>query len=80
MKKDSGQIIQAFPIQSNTYVGTASGLDVEGFDIVHCNEDNTLTFEFGVEGTVVVNATAGQDFAIANNCKYLTSSAEVIVS
>ena len=80
MVKENSQIIQAFPIKANTYVGIPSNLDVTGYSIVHVNDDATLTFDFGTEGQVTISASAGIDFAIDDTCKTLTSTAECIVS
>jgi len=79
VKKNSGEIIQAFPITSSTYVGTPTSFDPRGYDIVHCNADAELTFNFGA-GSVVINALAGQDFAIGEGCVGITATAEVVIS
>jgi len=78
--KDGGQIIQAFPITAATYVGTPTSFDARGYDIVHCNEDCELTFNFGSQGTVVFNATQGSDFTIGAGCVGITATAEVMIS
>ena len=77
---NSGKIVQALPITSATYVGVPTGFNPKGYDIVHCNEDTTLTFNFGAGGSVVVNALQGSDFAIGDGCVAIDSTAEVIIS
>ena len=80
MKKNSGEAIQALPITASTYVGTPTAFNPKGYDVVHCNADGSVTFDFGNSGTVVVNASAGQDFAIGEGCVSITATAEVIIS
>ena len=79
MVKDNSQPIQAFPIQANTFVGTASSEDVTNKSIVHTNADTTLTFSFP-SGDISIAALVGSDFAIGNGCLTLTSTAEVMIS
>ena len=78
--KNSGEIVQAFPITAGTYVGTPSAISAKGYTLVHCNEACDVTFNFGVKGTVVVSATAGMDFAIGEGCETITATGEVIIS
>ena len=79
MVKDNSQPIQAFPIQANTFVGTASNLDATNRSLVHANVDGQITFNFA-NTNIQITVKAGSDFAIGNGCKTLTSTAEVMVS
>ena len=79
MKQINSQLVQAFPATANTFVGTASNLDTTNYVVVHAAVDGTLTFDFGTD-VVTLDVTAGQDIAIGNGCKTLTSSATVWVS
>ena len=80
MIKESTEIIQAFPIAPHTYVGTPSGMDVKGYNILHAAEDCTITFEFGTQGTVSVDVLAGQDLSIHPDCQYLTATGTCWIS
>ena len=80
MVRDNTQVIQAMPIKASTYVGTPANKEARGYNIVHCNTDVTLTFNFGANGNVVISAMAGQDFAFDNTLVNLTASGEVIMS
>ena len=80
MIKENSQIVQAFPIKASTYVGTPTNLDLAGYSIVHVNADAILTFDFGLEGQIVITALAGSDFAIDEACETLTATAECLVS
>ena len=80
VKKNSGEMVQAFPITASTYVGTPTAFNPKGYDLVHCNADGDITFDFGNAGTVVISAIAGQDFAIGEGCVAITATAEVAIS
>ena len=80
IKKNAGQIIQAFPVTASTYVGTPTAFDPKGYDLVHCNADAQITFDFGTMGTVVIQGVAGQDFAIGDGCVAITATGEVAIS
>ena len=80
VKKKSGEMIQAFPVTSATYVGTPTDFGPKGYDLVHCNEDATLTFRFSGASVVIINGVAGQDFAIGDGCVGITATAEVAIS
>jgi len=71
------EIIQAFPLHSNTFVGVANGQS--GFELIHANEDGTVTLTFN-KASVVVPMSKGQDFAINGNCESIDSTMEVILS
>ena len=81
MVKNSGQIIQAFPIHGNSMVFTnVTDFEVRDYSIVHCNEDTTLSFHFGPSNQVNVDAVAGSDWAIGNGCTHIDSTGSVIIS
>ena len=80
MIKDSTEIVQAFPIQSNTYTGTPSGFDATGFSILHSAADADITFDFGTAGTVVVSTLSGQDLAFSDNVQTITATATCWIS
>ena len=80
MVQTNSQIIQAFPIQANTYTGTPSSFDAKGYKVIHVTSDTQLTFDFGTQGTVVLNASAGQDFAISNAVLYITADVDCWIS
>jgi len=73
-------VIQAFPVNQGTFIGTASALDISSRLILHCLEDNTLTFTFHDGSTLQFDAAAGSDFSIGNGCATLDSTANVLVS
>ena len=76
MKVMGDKMVQAFPVDGHTFVGTATG--IKG-NIVHAAVDGTLTFGFP-EGDVVITVLAGQDLAVATRCTGITSDAEVWIS
>ena len=82
MVKNSGEIIQAFPVHGNTMVfsGGVTGFETRDYNIIHCNADCTLTFRFGTANSVVVDAAAGSDWAIGNSCTSIDATGAVIIS
>ena len=80
MVKDSSEIIQAFPIQPNTYTGVPSAFVTKGFSVIHVGSECDITFDFGTQGTVIVAAKVGQDFAIHSSCQTITASVDCIIS
>ena len=79
MVKTNTQLIQAFPIQANTFVGTATDLNMNGYKIVHASADGDLTFTF-TSGDITISVVNGMDIAVSNACISMTSSMEVWVS
>ena len=80
MVKDSGEIIQAFPIHSGTVVGIAASLGATGFKLIHAAEDTTVTLAFEDGNTQVVDLPTGEDIAIGRGCKTIDSTAVIWVS
>ena len=80
MTKESGEIIQAFPIHSWTVIGDVTTLDADGFKLIHAAEDTTVTLEFEDGNTLVVILVAGDDIGIGRGCKTIDSTAEVWMS
>ena len=81
MVKNSGQIIQAFPINGDTAVlANASGFEIKEHKIIHCVTDTDLVFHFGPSNSVTINALAGSDWAIGVGCTHIDSTASIIVS
>jgi hypothetical protein len=79
MIKVGTDAIQAFPITKRTYVGIASAY-TNGGSVLHVAEDGQITFDFGTMGSVVVNAIAGQDFALAPDIEAITSTGIVWIN
>ena len=80
MVKQSAEIIQAFPIQANTYVGTPTSIDAVGFNIIHAASDCDITFNFRGGSSVIVSVITGQDLAIGNDCEFITATADIWMS
>jgi hypothetical protein len=81
MVKNSGELIQAFPIHGNTQVfASVTDFETRDYNIIHCNADTTLTFRFGNSNTVTVDAVAGSDYAIGDGCTSLDSTGSIIIS
>jgi acyl-CoA hydrolase len=81
MTKDSGQVIQAFPLGMGTDVFTSGVTNYEVLQpkILHMNESGTITLSDGV-GSVVISAEAGSDWAISNDVKLLTVDVSCLLS
>ena len=79
MLQDNSQIIQAFPMRANTYVGVANSY-TGPCEIIHAGEDGTLTLNYGTLGSVVVDVLAGQDLAIDSHIEAVTSTGIVWIS
>ena len=80
MTKVNAQLVQAFPIQANTYIGTASSVSAIGFKIVHAQADGDITFNFGGGVSKVVAVLNGADLALGNDCVSVTSTASILMS
>jgi len=73
MRKDSSEIIQAFPIQANTFIGTPSSFVPNGHNILHATADSTVSFT--IDGTTLdVEVSAGQDLAFDGSCSSITAT------
>jgi hypothetical protein len=72
--------IQAFPVTSGTFIGTATDVDVSSRNIVHAAADGTLTFTLVDGSSLVFEVTAGQDLAIGAGVLLLTSTGTVWIS
>ena len=73
MRKDSAEIIQAFPIQGNTFVGTPNDFQPKGHNIIHASADCTITFTIN-GATIDVAVMAGQDLAFDASCSSITAT------
>jgi len=72
MKQVNSQIVQAFPIQENTFVGTPNGFEPKGHNILHAAGDGDITFSFGATD-VVVTVANGQDLAFGQGVTSITA-------
>ena len=80
MIKDSAEIVQAFPIQANTYSGVPNGFNANGYSIIHSAADADITFDFGTMGVVVISTLAGQDLAFSKDVQTITATAVCWIS
>ena len=80
MVKDSAEVIQAFPVEANTHVGTPSGFNANGYKILHAAADCDVTFDFGILGSVIISVTAGQDLAFNSDVQTITATATCWIS
>ena len=79
MVKENSEIIQAFPINANTFIGTPTSLSAVGYSILHAAENCDITFNFST-GAVTVSVVAGQDLAFGEGVVDITATATCWVS
>ena len=80
MRTVKNNVIQAFVVNGNTYVGTPTDFDVDGFELVHAAADCDVTFNFGGSNNVVVTVTNGQDLVIGPGCISVSATGTVWIS
>lgn len=74
-----GRAIQAFPLTSRTREGVFTDEPIDGYVVLHANEDTTLDIVFLNTATLHVNVYAGDDVAIIDGVR-LTTSGNVKIS
>jgi hypothetical protein len=79
MQRVGNEVIQAFPIKPRTYVGVATGYTYGGC-ILHAVDKQTVTFDFGIKGVVVVDVGEGQDLSFNDDVISITSTGTVWIS
>jgi hypothetical protein len=82
IQSPSNEPIQAFPIESSTYVSPAGGMTAfvpKGVCVVKALGDGTITVHFG-SVPVAIPVVTGMDFAIHGDCTSIDSDVQVIIS
>jgi hypothetical protein len=81
MIKESGQIIQAFPLgmSTNVYPSGVTSFEVNKSLIVHIVEDGDITL-IGRGNTITVSVLAGSDWAIDRDVELLDVSSSCILT
>ena len=80
MVEDSkGNIIQAMPIDKNSFVGIAAAEPIRG-GLVHLGADGDVTAHFTTGDVVLTGLKAGQELAIDREATGVTSTAAVIIT
>jgi len=77
---DSNRAIQAFPIHNETVKGLHTDLDVKKLNILHCTGDGDVTYTFNDDSTFVESLVTGEDRALGDSVKSITTTASCVVS
>jgi len=81
VKIEHSEVIQAFPIHEETFIGIADNYIPEGKTILHTIEDDTnITFTFLGAGSKTLKVHKYMDLAISDNCVAITTDKEVWIS
>jgi hypothetical protein len=71
------QAVQAFPISSNLFVGTATDETCANRSVLHATEDGDITFTFKDSTTKVLPVIAGMDLGLTRDVVSITSTADI---
>ena len=80
MTHEGGEIIQAFPIHHKTVSSVFTDKDVVPYNVLRCIADSTVVYTFTDDSTFQENLVIGEDRALGNSVKSITTTAECMIS
>ena len=79
-RNTNGDTVQAFPLNGQTKEITATDVSCADLDVIRLLDDGSITVNMRDGSTVVVNAAAGEDFALTEDCISFSSTGSVRVA
>jgi len=76
----NGGVVQAIPIHRGTLKGTFTDQLIGNQSVLHCVEDCTITYTFVDDTTFQESLIVGDDRALSDDIKSITTTAECLVS
>ncbi len=76
----NGQVIQAFPIHHKTKSAVHTDQLVGSFVVARCVDDGSITYTFNDDTTFTETVSVGDDRALGDTIKSITTSTEFMIS